>query len=410
MYQIPFIQSRLQALSGPKSVIFLLLFLFLCPSLQAQEPRNAVQQMRNVDYRGLRNSNELFLGYPSETAWKSANLVSNAPVKQLKIHQPVKYGHLDLYLITGKTSSSHIKSLKTLKESLADKTGVVKETGDVNQLAVQNKSKKLDLFINAGDIVKGGKQDRTLAYDLWVPSNTEAALPSFCVEHDRWSKRGNEEVASFASNSYLLSSRSLRIASTVNNTQGEVWKEVSKLQEKLNSKLDTEVYGAASASSLQLSLENEELQEKIKEYEKAFASFGKDKEAIGFVFAINGELFGADYYIDPALFSRMREKLLTAAIVEAVSEQATDQETKTLTSSQVQAALQKMTDLQEGQYLSYNQHNTTIKLEDNEGYLLESRINPKSGVQANETEILLKDFDPANWLHRSFIFKPVEAE
>ncbi|MDR0660584.1 MAG: hypothetical protein LBG19_07260 [Prevotellaceae bacterium] len=68
-------------------------------------------------------------------------------------------------------------------------------------------------FIMSGDIVKGGKQDRTISEDMVLkPKNKKVPLASFCVEQSRWEKRGSEDVAKFTSSSNMLSNRDLKIA------------------------------------------------------------------------------------------------------------------------------------------------------------------------------------------------------
>src|SRR5690349_3695741 len=47
----------------------------------------------------------------------------------------------------------------TLSEALEKKLVVIKETGNVQELTIENLSKDLTVFLNAGDIVKGGRQD-----------------------------------------------------------------------------------------------------------------------------------------------------------------------------------------------------------------------------------------------------------
>jgi hypothetical protein len=49
---------------------------------------------------------------------------------------------------------------------------VVYETGNVNTLQVENLSPTDDVFIHAGEIVMGGKQDRTFGVDMIVQAKS----------------------------------------------------------------------------------------------------------------------------------------------------------------------------------------------------------------------------------------------
>jgi len=120
-----------------------------------------------------------------------------------------------------------------LQEAMKRKLVVVRETGDVNRLTIQNRSNQ-DVFVQAGDIVKGGQQDRVLALDLIVPPKSgRIPIDAFCVEQGRWSRRGNEAVAAFSASDNALASKDLKIAAKARRSQGEVWANVGKAQEKL---------------------------------------------------------------------------------------------------------------------------------------------------------------------------------
>ena len=55
------------------------------------------------------------------------------------------------------------------------------------------------MFVQSGDIVKGGKQDRVLTVSLVLPPRSgRIAIAAFCVEQGRWSARGKEDVKTFA--------------------------------------------------------------------------------------------------------------------------------------------------------------------------------------------------------------------
>jgi len=109
---------------------------------------------------------------------------------------PHTHENLTIYLIHGnETIKPHFLSLQ---EALERELAVVHETDQVGQLAIENRSTTEDLFIQSGDIVKGGQQDRVLQYDMMIPPGSgKVPLASFCVEQGRWSPRGKENSRKF---------------------------------------------------------------------------------------------------------------------------------------------------------------------------------------------------------------------
>src|SRR5262249_792729 len=149
------------------------------------------------------------------------------------------------------------QSFLTLQEALERELVVVHETGTVGELAIENRSLADELFIQSGDIVKGGKQDRVLRNDLILkPGPAQVPLASFCVEQGRWSQRGKENSRLFSSSPAQLATKELKLAAKYKKNQGEVWAQVSYAQGRLGSSVGSPVQGAESGSSLPLTLEN----------------------------------------------------------------------------------------------------------------------------------------------------------
>jgi ARG/rhodanese/phosphatase superfamily protein len=154
------------------------------------------------------------------------------PVADYSVSGPYIHKNLTIFLLHGAGQSLGRAPL-TLQEAMKRKLVVVRETGDVNRLTIQNRSNQ-DVFVQAGDIVKGGQQDRALALDLIVPPKSgRIPIDAFCVEQGRWSRRGNEAVAAFSSSDNALASKDLKIAAKARESQGEVWANVGKTQKKL---------------------------------------------------------------------------------------------------------------------------------------------------------------------------------
>jgi hypothetical protein len=76
-----------------------------------------------------------------------------------------------------------------------------------------------------------------------------------------------------------------------------------------------------SASSLQLSLENEKLKQARAGYLESLKPSGeKEADVVGYVVAINGRIAAANVYPSNALFRKMWEKQLAAMVTEAIGE------------------------------------------------------------------------------------------
>jgi hypothetical protein len=245
-----------------------------------------------------------------------------APVPGWTLSGPFIHQNLAVYLIHGKDVHPGKKFL-TLQEALKQKQIIVHETGTVNELQLENVSSDFEVFIQAGDIVKGGRQDRVLAYDLIVPVKSgKMPLAAFCVEAGRWQQRGGEDARLFSQSTGQLPGRALRLAVGSARQQGQVWEKVKEQQDKLSRKLNKSVADARSPSSLQLTLEDKELQDQVDAYvarlEKCLAN---QPDVVGFAVTINGKVEGAEVYGSSALFRRMWPKLLRAAAVDAFTEQ-----------------------------------------------------------------------------------------
>jgi len=252
---------------------------------------------------------------------------------------PLVHENLAIYFIRGPSAPGKVPL--TLEEAMAAGTVRVRETGNVNQLEIENTGDS-EVFVQSGDIVKGGKQDRTLMVSLLLPPKSGVVpIASFCVEQGRWTARGREDVRNFSTASASVPSRELKLAmkapvptapavadpsiarpamqAETGTRQQKVWDSVRDTQMRLSGSLGAQVRSAVSASSLQLALESEKLADAQKSYFDALKAAGeRDNAIIGFVFAVNGELNSADVYPSNALFRKMWNKLLTASVIEAI--------------------------------------------------------------------------------------------
>jgi ARG/rhodanese/phosphatase superfamily protein len=238
-----------------------------------------------------------------------------------RVSAPYSYKNLSIFLIHGKDESNK-GNILTLQEAMERKLFVVYETSNVNELEVENLSKEFEVFIQSGDIVKGGKQDRILAVSIIIPARSgRVSIQSFCVESGRWTKRGDEDSGKFTSSNDRVVTKELKIAANAARSQQEVWSQVSEAQSRLSKNLGGSVASGTSSSSLQLSLENKKVVANVDEYISRLGNvINGQTDVIGYAFAVNGQINSADIYVSNALFKKLWSKMLKAAATEAVSQ------------------------------------------------------------------------------------------
>jgi hypothetical protein len=283
-----------------------------------------------------------------------------------RLSGPYTHGNLAIYFVHGSSAPGPVPL--TLQEAMAKGAVQVHETGKVNELQIENLGGE-EVFVQSGDIVKGGKQDRVLMVSLVLPPKSgRLPIASFCVEQGRWAARGREDVARFPSAETALPSRKAKMAmklparaiepagqmhahppivpdgraSRIQPPHGRgqmrpgdtgarqqaVWSSVADTQQRLAGALGQSVSAPQSASSLQLSLEHAKLKELQETYVQTLSAEGrKHGDIVGYVFAINGKLNSADIYPSNGLFRKMWPKLLNASVTEAIGERGGEHDT-----------------------------------------------------------------------------------
>jgi hypothetical protein len=262
----------------------------------------------------------------------------------MRISGPHVHENLAVYFVHGEGASGPVPF--SLAEALERGNVRVIETGNVNELQIENVGTE-EVFIQAGDIVKGGKQDRVLTVSFILPGKSgRVPIASFCVEQGRWSPRAKEDASKFSSALEAMPSRAALLAIATPPTaaprqpadvgrvqmrqpndvavkQMKVWESVAKTQEKLGTGLGASVASPQSASSLQLTLENSRLKEARAAYMQALEGKGlKESDVLGYIIAINGKVSTASLYSSNGLFRKMWSKQLAAAVTEAIGEKS----------------------------------------------------------------------------------------
>jgi ARG and Rhodanese-Phosphatase-superfamily-associated Protein domain len=371
------------------------------------------------------------------------------PVADHAVSGPYTHKNLTIFLLHD-AGQSQSRAPLTLQEAMKRKLVIVRETGDVNRLTIQNRSSQ-DVFVQAGDIVKGGQQDRVLALDLIVPPKSgRVPIDAFCVEQGRWSRRGNEAVTAFSASDKALASKDLKIAAKARKSQGDVWANVSKTQEKLamnmtvtpsappapararrgagsasgggpgafvapqaleslptssaNGRENATLYAPAagltlaeqsglasraSPSSLQLTLENKLVKDTANDYVRNLTSIINGKrDVVGFVFAINGQINSADVYSSNALFAKLWPKMLEASAIEAIAELKAEEKSRLVDVIAIKAFLRE-SHTGKAETKKVTARTSVVKSETGKNLFFETRDSSRNG----------------KWVHRNYITK-----
>lgn len=228
--------------------------------------------------------------------------------KHRKVLTPVTYKNLTLFPVVSTRKGAPTKYI-VLDDGM--KRGLVKVHerkggGTVSRLKLSNRSNK-PLFLMAGEVIVGGKQDRIIGKDTIIGARSSEDVPVFCVEHGRWSGR----KASF-STAKALGHMELRKRAKF-ASQGAVWKEVAKknAMRKLSNKTQTYRHVASG----------KKFKQSIDAYARFFArALGRRKHArqVGFIVAFNGKIVAVELFGSSQLFHQMRGKLLRSYYVEAI--------------------------------------------------------------------------------------------
>lgn len=187
-----------------------------------------------------------------------------------------------------------------------------REGGDVNNLTLTNDAKQ-PLFLLAGEVVIGGKQDRIIGRNTIIPAKTTQAVPVFCVEHGRWHGEGGGDVKDFRT-AKALAHGELRAKASFENQQ-DVWNEVAAKNDKRKIENDTGTYRQVAQSESTSSVDK--LEQRIDTSLAQLPEAQRD-HIVGFAASINGKVQSVDVFTSHALFAKLQSKLVRSYLVDSV--------------------------------------------------------------------------------------------
>jgi hypothetical protein len=187
-------------------------------------------------------------------------------------------------------------------------------SGSVGTLVVENLGDD-PVFVLAGTVVKGGKQDRQIAQDFVIAAKQTVDVQAFCVEHGRWSpeREGKTTGGSFSA-SGMIAPSAVRVAGQYEKDQSKVWDEVAQTNAKSKKK--------AASGTLMATYDDADVTRKrralAKEATEKLAAVPQPQAVLGIAYAVGGEVKNVRWFANRSLFEQHRDKLLQSAAVEAL--------------------------------------------------------------------------------------------
>jgi hypothetical protein len=249
----------------------------------------------------------------------------------LEVTGPYTHENLSIFLIHSPNQDE--REFITLDQGL--KEGYVKvsekKQQEVGELQIENQS-EYPLFLQEGDRLQGGKQDRIIIASLVVPPKSgQMPVPAFCIEQGRW-HAGSYGLSFAATPNTALAPKSTRQAAKFNNSQQEVWDSVRRQREFTREY----IAGGATGSSLNEALDSPQVQKISEEFAKALETVLEDREdAVGVAIVINGNIEEVNIYPNHGLLQKLYPRLLQSYALQATREKDKAKESKELTPADI---------------------------------------------------------------------------
>ncbi|HUT33724.1 MAG TPA: DUF6569 family protein [Planctomycetota bacterium] len=223
---------------------------------------------------------------------------------RLLVHAPEHFRGLTIFALELRGSEDDT-DYTTLDDALRQGVLRIFDSGTVERVTMENSSRHQWVFVMAGEVIGGGKQNRMVRHDVLIAPDTRVTVPTYCVEKGRWI--GGDQ-SRFGSGKYL-SNYALRQRAMAGAPQAEVWDQVEGEQRRFRVESATRDYEAVAGSPA--------VARELDAYRDAFRRVWRPR-IVGCVVAQGGQIVGADAFCNPRLFFRLRDKLVDSYAFDCV--------------------------------------------------------------------------------------------
>lgn len=219
---------------------------------------------------------------------------------EANIHPPVSAGPLTFFPISADRAAK-LDNAWTLDEALAAKQFDIEELepAQIAKARFINRSDKYVLCL-AGQVIEGGKQNRTLVRDALLAPDSRTVLDLLCVQKGRW--EGGQSFAPRVSVAPLA----VRSAASAGVGQDELWQQVRRANEQLGVQREDE--------DLVSAMQDKTTQTWLAEHRKKVLD-ALPRQCVGVVVARGVSFVGADLFNRAELFRAVREDVIDSYLL-----------------------------------------------------------------------------------------------
>lgn len=211
------------------------------------------------------------------------------------VHPPAHYRGLCLFPVSIRDEQP-LRNLLSLAEAL--KSGALRieelDRATVERARFVNTSKRF-VFAMAGEVILGGKQNRAVRDDVLIGPDSSVVVPLYCIQQGRW--HGGAKFGSAPG----LGPPGIRSMVQSGRSQNDVWGEVER---------SNRAGGVASDSGdLGALLSDRKTRQTLAACRKAVLP-RLPRGCTGLVVSRGRRIVGADLFVDRAIFTRLRDRVI----------------------------------------------------------------------------------------------------
>ena len=274
---------------------------------------------------------------PSAPTPEVSSSEANLDDRAVRVTGPYVHDNMAVFLIHADQQDAG--EFLTLDEALSK--GLVeiteKDQQQVRELLIDNKSDR-PLYLQEGERLKGGKQDRIIASSLVIAAHSgKQPLPAFCVEQSRWTARDGA-LNFIGTDGAALAPKGVRGAAKFEKEQAKIWAAVEVQKASANA-----VFASANTnSSVNELFDSPRILSISKEYATELAAIlDKHRDAVGVAIAVNGQFEEADIYPNHGLLGKLYPRLVQSYAVQAALLKDQAKDAPSLSANDIVACLRK---------------------------------------------------------------------